>query len=331
MNGLLRALLRRRQDSQCRSPRALEGAHPAGGSGPCLGVRHSLPDWLAELLGWLPPEAGRGLRRGLQRTSPLDMRVNPLRTTREALLEAFAAAGLAARPCPRLPTGSPLLERTGDLRDLPGYAEGSLVRAGPQCPAIAPLLDPPARPADPGCLRRPRRQEHPSRGADRNDRGEIWAVDRSAARLQRLEHNAERLGLGTIRTLAADAARLAARRSPIGGGLSIASCWMPPARAWAPWPGIPTPAGGSTPAPSKGWCAPAPAAGGAPATAGPGGTACLCHLHGASSGKQRPHRQPAEGPSRLVSPPGTPVVAAACRWGVRGWGRLLRGGAGGAE
>jgi 16S rRNA (cytosine967-C5)-methyltransferase len=44
------------------------------------------------------------------------------------------------------------------------------------------------------------------------DQGEIWAVDRAEARLRRLERNAERLGLGSIRPLVADAAQLAVER-----------------------------------------------------------------------------------------------------------------------
>jgi 16S rRNA (cytosine967-C5)-methyltransferase len=44
------------------------------------------------------------------------------------------------------------------------------------------------------------------------DQGEIWAVDRAEARVRRLQRNAERLGLGCIRPLVADAAQLVAQR-----------------------------------------------------------------------------------------------------------------------
>jgi 16S rRNA (cytosine967-C5)-methyltransferase len=44
------------------------------------------------------------------------------------------------------------------------------------------------------------------------DRGEVWAVDRSPGRLRRVEANARRLGLRSVRLLAADATRLAELR-----------------------------------------------------------------------------------------------------------------------
>ena len=44
------------------------------------------------------------------------------------------------------------------------------------------------------------------------DEGEIWAVDRSPGRLQRVAANAARLGLGSISALAADAAGLPSER-----------------------------------------------------------------------------------------------------------------------
>ena len=41
------------------------------------------------------------------------------------------------------------------------------------------------------------------------DQGEVWAIDRSAARLRRVEINGARLGLQSIQVLAADASALA--------------------------------------------------------------------------------------------------------------------------
>jgi 16S rRNA (cytosine967-C5)-methyltransferase len=44
------------------------------------------------------------------------------------------------------------------------------------------------------------------------DRGEVWAVDRSEARLNRLLRNSQRLGLGALQVVVADAAALAELR-----------------------------------------------------------------------------------------------------------------------
>ena len=44
------------------------------------------------------------------------------------------------------------------------------------------------------------------------DQGELWAVDRSAGRLQRVAANAARLGISSVQALAADAVELASTR-----------------------------------------------------------------------------------------------------------------------
>ncbi|NGR08825.1 RsmB/NOP family class I SAM-dependent RNA methyltransferase [bacterium SGD-2] len=60
-------------------------------------VRESLPDWLDERLGELPDSDA--LIAALNQPAPLDIRVNPLKTTREAVLAAFSS-GPAARHAP---------------------------------------------------------------------------------------------------------------------------------------------------------------------------------------------------------------------------------------
>lgn len=93
--------------------------------------RPTLPAWaLANLPPWL--ETAYRQRFGedlaaetaaLNRPAPLDLRVNRLKSTREAALDELAAAGIAARPTPFSPLG---LRLTGHarLRQLPAYREG---------------------------------------------------------------------------------------------------------------------------------------------------------------------------------------------------------------
>jgi 16S rRNA (cytosine967-C5)-methyltransferase len=216
-NGLLRAVLRARQLA------AASGG--AGGGGlaedPCrglvlpadplaaFGVRHSLPDWLCALLHvWLPPRRAEAFARACNAPPPLDLRVNRLAAGRDAVLEALSAAGVAAAALPDLPDGLTLLERSGDVRALPGYAEGWWSVQDRSAQRIAPLLQP--RPGDrlldacaaPGGKST---QLAESLAGD----GAVWAVDRAASRLRRLRSNAERLGLATIQVLEADATALA--------------------------------------------------------------------------------------------------------------------------
>ncbi|MEB3322666.1 MAG: 16S rRNA (cytosine(967)-C(5))-methyltransferase [Synechococcaceae cyanobacterium] len=215
VNGLLRAVLRRRADlpPSGREPEPWEGLMLPTDPVAAYGLRHSLPDWLAaEVLGhWLPPDAAPGRAEAFGRACnappPLDLRVNPLRISRAELLEAFAVAGHRALPLEGLPQGITLPERPGDLRALPGYGEGSWSVQDRRAQRIAPLLDPrPGMAVLDACAAPGGKATHLAERMA--DRGEVWAVDRSEARLGRVRANAGRLGLEAVRTLAADAAEL---------------------------------------------------------------------------------------------------------------------------
>jgi 16S rRNA (cytosine967-C5)-methyltransferase len=217
-NGLLRA---------CGRRRAGAGPEPWDGLGPLLadatpdsaaafGLRHSLPAWLAELvLEWLPPAADAAAAEAFGRASnqppALDLRVNPLCTSRDAVLAAFAAAGVEAAPLPDLPNGLTLLGRSGELRALPGYAEGHWCVQDRAAQAVGLLLAPqPGERILDACAAPGGKSTHLAELM--GDQGEVWAVDRSEGRLRRVGVNAARLGLQSIHTLAADAAALTAEK-----------------------------------------------------------------------------------------------------------------------
>ncbi|MCP9779304.1 16S rRNA (cytosine(967)-C(5))-methyltransferase [Cyanobium sp. To12R1] len=206
-NGLLRACGRRRAEA---------GPEPWDGLGPLpsdpaasYGLRHSLPAWLAELaLQWPDPEAF-----GLACNQPpaLDLRLNLLRTTPAGALEAFTAAGIEAAPLPDLPGGLTLLGRSGELRALPGYADGHWCVQDRAAQAVGLLLDPqPGERILDACAAPGGKSTHLAELM--GNEGEVWAVDRSEGRLRRVGVNAARLGLQCIHTLAADATALAAEK-----------------------------------------------------------------------------------------------------------------------
>ena len=69
-------------------------------------VAADLPDWLWERLGAAYGEAGRGsLARAWLAAAPLDVRINPLKTTREAAQRALEESGISATPTPYSPLG----------------------------------------------------------------------------------------------------------------------------------------------------------------------------------------------------------------------------------
>jgi 16S rRNA (cytosine967-C5)-methyltransferase len=75
------------------------------------------PDWLGEKLEkQMGVEAMLNLARGLNMPAPLDLRVNPLKTSREAVLTRLNSEGIEARACPYAPfairlKGKPALQR----------------------------------------------------------------------------------------------------------------------------------------------------------------------------------------------------------------------------
>ena len=80
-------------------------------------IAHDLPDWLWERLQATFGEAeAAALARALAQPAPLDLRINTLKTTREAARAGLAAAGIPAEPTPystvglRVP-GRPALNR----------------------------------------------------------------------------------------------------------------------------------------------------------------------------------------------------------------------------
>jgi 16S rRNA (cytosine967-C5)-methyltransferase len=213
-NGVLRALQRRRAALPAGAqpwqglPQLEEDLPAATG----LGLRHSLPGWLAELLLlWLPPERAEVFAASCNQPPTLDLRVNPLRTSREPLLQQLSAAGFNAEPLAAAPQAIGLGGRVGDPRQLPGYEEGHWCVQDRSAQRIAPLLDPcPGQSILDACAAPGGKSTHLAELI--GDQGEIWAVDRAEARLRRLRRNADRLGLGAIHTLEADACQLAEQR-----------------------------------------------------------------------------------------------------------------------
>jgi len=68
---------------------------------PSLAVNSELPEWLVEMLtAQMSNEEILALGRALQQPAPLDLRINPLLTTREEVLGIFAAEGISATATP---------------------------------------------------------------------------------------------------------------------------------------------------------------------------------------------------------------------------------------
>ena len=209
VNGLLRSFLRQQE----AGGELVLPADPAL----ALAQRQSLPDWLAQaLLIWLPAPEAEAYAVACNQPPSLDLRCNPLRGSREQLLADLRAAGVAAEPLAGLPQGLVLGGRSGDLRQLPGFAEGRWCVQDRSAQRIAPLLDPqPGERILDACAAPGGKSTHLAELM--GDRGEVVALDRSAARLQRVGRNLERLGLTCIQTRVGDGTHLA---QDLAGSLS---------------------------------------------------------------------------------------------------------------
>ncbi|MDP3597996.1 MAG: transcription antitermination factor NusB, partial [Nitrospirota bacterium] len=90
-----------------------------------LAVRYSIPGWLSRR--WverLGPAAAEAACAGVSVAPPMTLRVNQLVTTRDALLEQFAQAGIAAKQARVSPFGI-VLEDGGLVPSIPGFQEGA--------------------------------------------------------------------------------------------------------------------------------------------------------------------------------------------------------------
>ncbi len=89
-----------------------------------LAEQADLPDWLVHRLSASTDADGiLALARGLNQPAPLDLRINPLKTDRAAVLERLGESGLEASPCPWAPLGIRLAGKPALARH-PLYLEG---------------------------------------------------------------------------------------------------------------------------------------------------------------------------------------------------------------
>ncbi len=144
--------------------------------------------WIDALFSAYPDTAGRILAAG-NRPPPMVLRVNRRRAGVAQVLQAFAQAGVAARP---LQGQAVVVDQPRAVHELPGFAEGlwSVQDSAAQCAAaLLPLRDG-MRVLD-ACAAPGGKTAHLLETADIA----LLALDSDAARLARIEENLTRLGL----------------------------------------------------------------------------------------------------------------------------------------
>jgi 16S rRNA (cytosine967-C5)-methyltransferase len=156
----------------------------------------SLPGWLAkELLRQLPNVESRALAESLAKPAPLALRVNTLKTDREAYLAQLADKGHQARSCHYVPEGIVIEQRAA--QSLPGDKEGWYQVQDEASMLMAHLLD-----AQPGekvldaCAAPGGKTTHIA--ALTEGRATILALDKHPHRVEMINRGAERLGITSI-------------------------------------------------------------------------------------------------------------------------------------
>jgi 16S rRNA (cytosine967-C5)-methyltransferase len=163
--------------------------------------RANVPDAIHAL--WrsaLGDEQTAQLAAALREQAPVDLRVNTLKATRAQAQAALAAANIAALPMPYAPQGLRLSVRA-PLQTLPVWRDGWIEPQdeGSQLLALLVAAQPGERIAD-WCAGAGGKTL--ALAAAMQDRGELWAMDIDAKRLQRLQPRLQRAGVHCVRVRA---------------------------------------------------------------------------------------------------------------------------------
>jgi len=165
---------------------------------------YSFPEWLIEL--W-QKEFGQAeianICNWFNQTPHLDLRVNLLHTTRDQVLAAFAEAEIDAQPIPHLPEGIRVAQGAGDVSKLPKFKEGWWSVQDASAQLVTYLLDPqPNETIIDACAAPGGKTTHIS---DRlKNTGKVYALDRLANRLKKVDQNTARLGITNVQTIEID-------------------------------------------------------------------------------------------------------------------------------
>lgn len=199
VNGVLRAAL--------REPERV--AFPEGRDAHALALRTWHPKWMVER--WMRTygyERTEELCRCNNTSAPLSVRVNTLRTNRDALMAQLAAAGAQVRASARVPDGI-VLAAHGALDELAPLREGLAQVQDESSMLVAHVLAPePGMTVIDACAAPGGKTTHIAQRME--NRGRILAFDIYEEKIRRIERNAKRLGISIIETQMRDAREIGA-------------------------------------------------------------------------------------------------------------------------
>lgn len=160
-------------------------------------LRHNLPDWLSNSLkDQLGVEEFWALVTTLSGGAPLDLRVNPIKAKREAVMAELQTAGIEAQPTPFAPTGI-RIEGKPALQKMPLYTEGH-VEVQDEGSQLLALLTGAKRSEMVVDFCAGAGGKTLALGAMMRNTGRLYAFDVSAHRLEKLKPRLARSGLSNV-------------------------------------------------------------------------------------------------------------------------------------
>ncbi|MDP9130752.1 MAG: 16S rRNA (cytosine(967)-C(5))-methyltransferase RsmB [Candidatus Binatota bacterium] len=198
VNGVLRSFLR-----QLKKGGKASGIQSSAGN---LADEYSHPQWLVDRWReYFGDEQAKALMLASNQRTPLVVRVNLGKTSREKLLASWHEQDIAAEPTAvspqaiRLPTGV-------SIERLPGFTEGLFQVQSEASQLVSYLVGPASGDLIlDACAAPGGKATHLAELI--GDQGNIIAIDTSARGVERINQNAERLGLGAIQTKCANASK----------------------------------------------------------------------------------------------------------------------------
>ncbi|MGB3512656.1 MAG: 16S rRNA (cytosine(967)-C(5))-methyltransferase [Microcoleaceae cyanobacterium] len=169
-----------------------------------LGILYSIPDWIIaywiEQLGITETEK---LCSWFNESPAIDLRINPLKTSIEEVETAIQNTGISVNRIPQLPQALRLTGAVGAIQKLPGYNEGWWSVQDSSAQLVTYLLNPqPGEIIIDACAAPGGKTTHIAELME--DNGTIFAIDKAASRLKKLQQNAERLQLQSISIFTGD-------------------------------------------------------------------------------------------------------------------------------
>ncbi|GBF78749.1 16S rRNA (cytosine(967)-C(5))-methyltransferase [Aphanothece sacrum] len=169
-----------------------------------LGIIYSFPDWIIKI--WLQQfgqETTEKICHWFNQPPSIDIRINSLQSTLETVETKLIEANLNVTRLLDFPNTLRLTGKTGAIQTLPGFKEGWWTVQDSSAQLVSYLLDPqPGEIIIDACAAPGGKTTHIAELIQ--DKGLIWACDRTVSRLKKITENAQRLHLESIKILEGD-------------------------------------------------------------------------------------------------------------------------------